>query len=148
MRMHTRVFHAATPNLPGGAIPGLCIRPVVLIAVCMQAMHLSQVGDRHVSQLAGPADLWRGVAAAGALHAAVAPASELWSGAAPATKSRKGGKSGAAGAALATPALAATFRIILRLLHACIACYRLGAVGRYDTLGVLRCGPSHAVSPL
>lgn len=137
-------------GLAGGkaSLVGPLICPADLIMlICMQAMHLAQVGDRHVSQLAGPTDLRHGIAAAAALLATVAPASELWRAAAPATKSRKGGKTGAAAAALATPALAATFRTILRLLHACVQCYRTAAVGRHDMLGVLRCGPSYSVNP-
>lgn len=107
---------------------------MTLTSVCMQAMHLVHVVDRLAAHLRGPADLGRGVAAAAALHATVAPAAALWGKKVLAAERRKSSSAGAA--APSTPALAGTFRIIVQLLSACIGCCR---AGRYDLLGALRC---------
>lgn len=99
-------------------------------------MHLVHAVDRFVSQLEGPEDLRRGVAAAAAVHAAVAPGSALWQRAAPAGRSRKSGKGSAAAADIAAPALAATLRVTLRLLGSCVRACR---TPRHDLLGALCC---------
>eukprot|EP00892_Ulva_mutabilis_P002510 jgi/Ulvmu1/1225/UM109_0023.1 len=85
-----------------------------------QAMHMVHVVDRYVSQLEGVDDLRRGVAAAAALHAAVAPSSPLWQRAVLPSRSRKGSKNPTTAADLAGPALAGTLRTILRLVSACM----------------------------